>query len=83
MMFRQFIRKNCQNAMENISHVHILELIFPALFQGQAILQKVRIGAGCILFQTADAVLQNSAVKRCRHLFGKRTLPIIIKRRID
>src|SRR5699024_6979646 len=49
--------------MEQISHVHSLQLVLLALHELQPVFQEMRVGAGRILLQTGHAALEKGTVK--------------------
>ena len=50
--------------MEQVAHIHCLQLIFLAFHQFQAVFEEMGIGAGCKLLQPCDAPLKGLPVKR-------------------
>ena len=60
----QAIRELLQNTVINVSEIHGLEAILLPFPKGQAILQKMPVGAGCKGLQAADAVLEHLPINQ-------------------
>ena len=75
-LFLQLFSEDLQNAVEQISHIHRLEAVVLPLLQIQAVLQKMRVGAGGVLLQPADASQKGASEQGQGRRLSKRLLPV-------
>ena len=62
--------------MEHVSHIHGFKTVLLPLFQGKPVPQKMSVGAGCVLLQTADTAHQHPAVQKPRNLPAQGMFPV-------